>query len=275
MGKLLIFGVLMSLAVISPAAARDNRNFMWWQMTDQSQAPDGGHLIYYNLNLREQAGTEDLEVIFLFSPYRKDGAVRAFGTGQFYKKLVAPNQRKFTFYGGQSGKMEVFAKARTGGRTFYAQTIMSTFGQSGLTDPEAVPAEMSLDWPKWRLGQGDRFYRAQVGRPLDLSFSQNPNFVQVFEDQVVMGNFRFQGRGPYVYTPSPGQGLARSGYTARKTDLVSVAFLDNGDRASFSLPVYRAYYSQLDYNKGFLVMGIFLAGTLGLVTAKGRRFQGL
>jgi hypothetical protein len=249
---------------------------MWWRLTEQSQAPDGAHLLTYQLETQGQAPIEELEVLFLLSPYQRDIRGRNFGPGELYRKTVHPGQRKLVFYGGQSAKFDIWARARRGRRWLIAQTIASTFGRSGLKDPEATPLanpEIALAWPQWTMVGAERFYRAQAGQPLDLELSARPLSVKVFEDQVLMANWPGREEGVYRYVTSQNQDMAQSGYTAQKKDVVFMGDLGPLGLASFSLPVYRAYYGQLDYPKGLLVMAVVFLGTIGLVKVKGRRFQ--
>ncbi|MDR2141649.1 MAG: hypothetical protein LBR11_07670 [Deltaproteobacteria bacterium] len=270
----LIFVVTWEL--VAPAWGDPARDFIWWKMVSQSQSPEGGHLISYRLESPGATAIEDLEVIFRVSPYQRAGAARSFGQGQYFQKIVHPGQRDFVFHGGQSAKIDIWARARRGERWLFAQTLVATFGQSGLGDSESsalVDFDWAPDWPQWRLAGAEMFYRAQAGQPLSLELSVQPRLVQVLEDQVTMANWPGRELGLYQYVSSQNHQLAQSGYTAQKKDVIFLASLGQLGEATFALPVYRAYYGQLDYKKGLTVMAAFFVGTIGLVSFHGRRFE--
>ncbi|MDR1607238.1 MAG: hypothetical protein LBT38_02355 [Deltaproteobacteria bacterium] len=274
LGAFLLVGLVLAQ---NPAWGAQNlgfRDFIWWRLISQSQSPDGGHLIVYQLESQAPDYLDDLEVTFKLSPYQRLGGVRAYLEGSYFRKIINSKQRRFVFYGGQSAKLDIWAKARRGDKWLTAQTIASTFGQSGLTDPEATPLEdKELAGPQWTLAGSERFYRAQTGQLFELELSLAPTAVKIFEDLVTMANLRPSEKGLYRHVSQQTQDQAQSGYTASKKDLVFVGYWGETGAASFSLPVYRAYYGQLDYPKGFLVMGVFLLGTIGLVKAQSRRFE--
>ncbi|MDR1871321.1 MAG: hypothetical protein LBS60_05230 [Deltaproteobacteria bacterium] len=271
LGLALIFGLL---AVTDPAGAF-SRDFIWWRLIDYRMNTDGGHQVNFNLMVESQKELTDLEVIFLMSPYERSGAIRGYQKGSYFQKAVSPKQRDISFYSGVSARLDIFARGKLGDTPVYAQTILSTFGQSNLPDPEARPIDAPPTWPTWRFADSPRFYRAQTGTPLAMSISPKPSLVKVFEDQVVMANYPGADQKTYEYSSPHNQSLAKKGYTEKKKDVVFVAYLDDGaGEVSFSLPVYRAYYGQLDYGKGLVVMGATLLGTVGLVGLKGRRFKG-
>jgi hypothetical protein len=244
-------------------------------MNGYFQSADGGHQTECALMVNGPAELTDLEVVFLLSPYQRSGAQRAYGAGTFFQKAVAPGQREFVFYSGLTARLDVWAKGRLDGQETYAQTILSTFGQSGLSDPTAKPLSQGPDWPSWSLAEAHRYYRAQTGTPLEVRFPGNPKLVQVFEDQIVMANYPGESNGLYRYVSTIDYGLARKGYVERKRDVAFVAYdRDGSGQASFSLPVYRAYYGQLDYKKGLAVFWAFFLGSMALVGLKGQRFKG-
>jgi hypothetical protein len=237
-------------------------------------APDGGQLTKYALSVSSLRDLTDLEVVFRLSPYQKAGADRAYLSGSFYRKLSARGQRDFVFYSGQNARLDIFAKGLLGQTPVLAQTMVSTFGQSGLSDPEAIPLKFDLNWPSWRLKGSERFYRAQTGQPLALTWPGKTLLAQAVQDGVVMANFPGSTKGSYRYAVAHDQNLAQKSYVESPRDLVFVAYLDQGQgQATFSLPVYRAYYGQLAYSKGLGALAVVVLGGLGLVGLRGRRFR--
>ncbi|MDR1394894.1 MAG: hypothetical protein LBK52_01820 [Deltaproteobacteria bacterium] len=273
MGKLRILLCLLVWSWGGEGLALEN-SYIWWQLISQDQAPDGGHLLQYTLQVSRPAELEELEVICRFSPYHREGAVRGYGPGTVYRKMASPRQREFVFYSGSAGRLEIFAQARSGGRTFLAQTMAAAFGQSGTQDPEGELLDGPPAWPQWTLEGGDRFYRTQAGQLLEVSLAEKPALVRIWEDGVSMASLPGREAGRYQYRSPASTALSQSGYTALKKDTVFTAYIDDHRTMTFSLPVYRAYYGQLDYSGGLIVLGTVLAGTCGLAGIRGRRLAG-
>jgi hypothetical protein len=157
----------------------------------------------------------------------------------------------------------------------YAQTVAALNGKSGLRDPDGEflrTDSLNLSWPNWKMVDEKNFYRTQAHWLLELELSEDPRLVKVFEDRISMANFP-GGSGRLSYAKSQDYDLVADRSRTLKKDVVFTAYLERGDTATFAVPVYRANYYNLDYPLGIAAIMVAIFGTIGLVKARGKRFE--
>jgi hypothetical protein len=267
----LLFFYIVIPAVSAPAALPDDEamDFVWWRITGQGRTPDGGMTVDLEL-IGPDGALDDAEVAYKSTPRHGSGGASSYGPVEAYrKKFNSP----FSIYSGRTERIELMASVLIEGRKFYASAAFSCYGESGRSDQDSERVDTAPGWPSFHLVTDTKsqiFYRAQTGTPVTLSIEGSPSSVIVFEKGVPAAAFPGQS-GTYSYTPPHDRELAESGYSA-KNDLVFAASLPDGSVTSFYVPVFRAFYGQINLAGGLAVLASGALLSLGLVWRAGRRF---
>jgi hypothetical protein len=259
-----------------PAIGLADSSFIWWKLNGQSRSPEGGVLLSLSLEVQGQPEIFSPEVIFRQTPLTKGSKRQLSDGGPFFRKSVSPFQRDFVFYLGQSAKLDIFAKAQIRSEWLYAQTVTSGNGKFGLTDPDSSPIKikaMGPNWPQWTMVNDKIFLNAKTGSNFELEFSEVPSLVKVFDNQVVMANFPGEKNKKYSYSKQEDYELTHDLTRTLKKIVVFTAYLNQGGRASFSVPIFRASNYHIDYPQGIATMAATVIGVIGLVIASGARFE--
>ena len=273
----LIFAFWIAVLQISPSSAAEAADsgpvdYVWWRMTGQEWARDGGVVTSYELVFSRSRGDiklSDAEVVFTSTRRGAGGAA-----SEIFTKDISQIDGTYhvDIYSGRNEKIVLLAKARAGEKQFYAGTLLRGFGQSGNTDPEATRIETMPYWPRLLLVGEEYFYRAQTGAPLNVHI-KNAKTMHIFENGALVGALAPSEAGFYTYTPPHDQELSRAGFSA-KNDLVFVAVIENENAViSLYLPIYRAFYGQIDLKGGLGVTAASALLCLASVLYSGRRFR--
>lgn len=273
--RVLFAVAFLAAAGTAASAGGDEAGFMWWRMTGSERTPDGGMTISYELCQSSPASLDDLEILYLSAERRGTSSTRAYGEPEAYRKRPesAELPLSVTIYSGRTERMELRASARSGGRVRYASTVVHCYGDSGAPDGSSERTDVPADWPGFRLAEDDNFYRAQTGSPISVRINPAPRSADVFEDGAPAAGVSPDENGVFTYIPPHDDALSSAGYSAKK-DVVFVAELPDGrGRASFYMPVYRAFYGHTSLAGGLAVIAAGASSCLILVLARGRKFR--
>ena len=271
----LVFAVVFLLFASNCAAEGEFHRPMWWSAAEQERTSDGGVAVTFNLLRSENMTLEGTDVFYLLISRQRSGGPWTYGEVEAYRKAltVGPGgSLSIKIYSGRTERIDLRGKFEAEGRIYYAQTIFSCYGESGVMDGTA---ERVADIPPWnaaRLISGNAFYRPQTGSEITVATGVPGALVRVFEDGAHAADVKADGSGTCVYTPPHDESLAKSGYRAKK-DLVFEIALQDGGYLSFSTPVYRAYYGQTSLAGGLALLSASALGSLSIVMYKNRRFR--
>jgi hypothetical protein len=246
-------------------------DFLRWRLVGQEETPDGGNALRFALESPpERLPWEKLEIIHHSFPRQRPGG--SHGTPEVYRKNVQPDQTGINLYSGRPEKIELNARAEKDGETYYARTLVYSYGNSGRGDPESERLDSAPSWPGFFFAPGKDFYRAQAGSELTLETDAQPASVEIFEDGKLVSTLAANGEGRYRHTPPHDAKLLKSFRTDWKS-LVFAGVASDGTRFSFYLPVYRAFYGRIDYRGGFAALAASMLGALAWVGWRGRKFR--
>lgn len=272
--------VLWLAPAFEVSASGLSRNFMSWRLISQGRVSDGGTSAVYELILPEQARrVENLEVYYVAKPWERiRRSRRIFGPAEAYTKELSgdPSRPRLSLYYGRSAQIEIIAGALIDGRFHSTRTLLNTYGNSDLEDPEARRVSAPPVWPGLRLTRTG-FYPAMTGVPVYFELEadhRGPAAIRAFEQgREVSAELIGLGSDAYSYTPPLDPMLSAPGYSVKK-DLTLVAALgDQGGVLSYYIPVNRSYYGHLYLRPGLLVVGLAALVSLGAVKLAGRRFK--
>jgi hypothetical protein len=270
---ILAISILPYFFTPSDAKAAPAPDCIWWRMIRQERMRDDGISISYELvPPEENAALGDVEVVFI--SHRRSPEGNAEPPVVFAKKILeAEGAYTLDIYSGRYERIEILARARAGGGWQYAKTLTNGYGQSGRDDPSAERIPAVPDWPSLRIAGESYFYRQQTGQMIRLEGASGAETVDVFEDGVFARGMTGDSDGHCDYVPPHDAALSRQGYSAKK-DLVFVADMKHsGEKRSLSLPLYRAYYGQIDLRSGLAVLVAAALLSLGAVLRAGMRFR--
>lgn len=271
--RFMLLTVTATSLIFGPVAeARDGASCLWWRMAGQQRTRDNGVMTSYELRGPHGAvALSDVEVVFKTT--ERNGASGAMP--DIYAKDIssADGGYRVDIYSGRYERIEILAKARIGGKIFYAKTLLNGYGQSGKIDPKARRLHTMPNWPKLSLGGEEFFFRAQAGTPLKTHIAGGPPAVGIYLNDTYIGTQKNDGEGFYVYTPAHDKKLSAAGYSAWN-NLVFVAEPEDGRGVvSLYLPVCRAYYGQVSLRGGLALIGASTLFCFASVWYRGRRFR--
>ena len=279
-------GMPSDLVDRSPGAASASStgpDFMSWRLISQERVSDGGTAAVYELLLPAQAKSiENLEVFYTVKPWeRVRRSRRVFGQTGYYTKDLSGDSAapRLDIYYGKSARIEITAGALIDGRFQSARTLLNTYGNSDLKDPDARPVYGLPVWPGLSLRRPG-FYRTITGEPIYFNIEadfRSRASVRAFDQgrevtAELTAELTAESDGTFSYTPPLGPLLASPGYSVKR-DVVLVAALGDGGTMSYYLPVNRSYYGHLYLKPGLLVVVFTALATLALGVLAGRRFK--
>jgi hypothetical protein len=251
-------------------------DFLCWRLLGNKETPDGGTLA--TLALESPPGSlpwEKLEVVYRsFSRRSLETCQRRRPeqeSPEAYRKKLRPDRTEITLYSGRPEKIELNARAEKDGRVYYARTFVFAHGESGKNDPESERLDPAPSWPGFSFAHGKGFYRAQAGSELAVETDARLKTIEIFEDGNLVSTQAANGQGRYAYTPPHDVKRLQSFRTDWKS-LVFAGVSSDGARFCFYLPVYRAYYGQIDYRGGLAALAASMLGALAWVGWRGRKF---
>lgn len=280
MRAVLVICVLLAAQTVEASGLPDDRDFMSWRLIEHERVSDGGMVAVYELLL--PAGgrqVENLEVFYTVKPWeRVRRGRRVFQPSEIFSKELSgsPSAPRLTIYYGGSARIEIMAGALIDGRFQTARTLLNTYGNSDLKDPEARAVYALPVWPGIGLRRAG-FYRALTGEPIYFNIEadfRSPASVRVFDQgREATAELTDLGGGAYSYTSPLDPMLEAPGYSVKR-DVVFVAALgEGGGTLSYYLPVNRSYYGRSYLKPGLAVIGLTVMISLGLVILTGRRFK--
>ncbi|MDR3221193.1 MAG: hypothetical protein LBU46_04175 [Candidatus Accumulibacter sp.] len=262
--KISILGLVL-LLVYGVARGVGIDDFLRWRLIGQKGSPDGGTLTTLALESpREGLPWERLEIVYRSFSRR--------GPPEIYRKNVTPNQSEIELYSGHPEKIELNARAEKDGVAYYARSIVFAYGDSGRSDPGSERLDSTPSWPGFSVAS-ERFYRAQAGSELTLQTDARPEHVEIYENGSLVSTPTPNDAGYYSYTPPHDPKLLKSWRSAWKSLVFAAELPRRRIRFSFYLPVYRAYYGQVDYRGGLAVLAVAMLAALAWVGWRGRKFQ--
>jgi hypothetical protein len=269
--------VLVMWLVCGAARGAGVDDFLRWRLLGNEETPDGGTLATLALESPPACLPWDrLEIIYRSFSRRSLEAYQGKRSKpeppEIHRKRIAPGQTGITLYSGRPEKIELNARAERDGRLYYARTFVFAYGESGRSDPESERLDSAPPWPGFSFAHGKGVYRAQAGSELALETGARPEAVEIFEDGSLVSTQTANGEGRYTYTP-PHDPKRLKSFRADWKSLVFAAELpERRTRFTFYLPVYRAYYGQIDYRSGLAALAVSMLAALAWVGWRGRKF---
>jgi hypothetical protein len=261
--------VLVSWLACGAARGAGVDDFLRWRLLGQEETPDGGNAFRFALESPSEClPWDDLEVIYRSFPRQRPGGVD--GAPEVHRKNVRPEQTGIVLYSGRPERIELNARAEKGGRTYYARTLVHTYGASGHGDAEDEGLDSAPSWPGFSLASAG-FYRAQAGSELTFETDVRPARVEIYEDGSLAATRAADGDGRYRYTPAHDPKLSKT-WRAAKSLVFAAELPERRTRFSFYLPVYRAFYGRIDHRGGLSALGVSMLGALAWVGWRGRKF---
>jgi hypothetical protein len=255
-------------------------DFLRWRLLGQEALRDGGNLLTCALESPPgRVPWDSLEVIYRAFPGRASASSGLAGQVEIYRKKIAPERSEIVLYSGRPERIELNARAEKDGQSYYARLLVYSHGESGKRDAESERLDSAPSWPGFTLASGGGFFRAQAGSevtlralPAALSANIRPASVEVFEDGSLVASLPADGEGVYRHTPAHDPKIQNTYRSAWKSLLFAAALPEQRTRFSFYLPVYRAYYGQIDLDGGVSVAAASALAALAWVGWKARKF---
>ncbi|MDR2787195.1 MAG: hypothetical protein LBD06_02310 [Candidatus Accumulibacter sp.] len=243
-------------------------DFLRWRLLGNVETPDGGTLVRLALESPPEClPWEKLEIIYRSFPRRSK-----LEPPEIHRKKIKPDQTEITLYSGRPEKIELNARAEKDGRVYYARSFVFAYGESGKNDPESESLDSAPSWPGFSFAHGKGFYRAQAGSELALETDMRPETVKIFENGSLVSTSVANGEGRYAYTPPHDPERLKSFRTDWKSLVFAAELPERQTRFTFYLPVYRAYFGQIDYRGGLVALAASMFAALAWVGWRGRKF---
>jgi hypothetical protein len=264
-----VAATLVSWLACGAALGAGVDGFLRWRLLGQEETPDGGNAFHFALESPPEClPWDDLEIVYRSFPRQKPGGIH--GAPELYRKNVKPDQTGIVLYSGRPERIELNAKAEKGSQAYYTRTLVHTYGDSGHADPEDERLDSAPSWPGFSMASAG-FYRAQTGAELTLEADPRPARAEIYEDGNLAATQAADGDGRYRYTPAHDPKLLKTWRSAKS--LVFAAELpERQTHFSFYLPVYRAFYGQIDYRGGLAALAVSMLAALAWVGRRGRKF---
>ena len=276
--RFLCFVLIAGFPVIRPFTFAGEADTLRWHFEEQRRVRDGGVEASFILLGADALKIDELEFFYTAESTRREPPdIQPENQSAIFRKKAPADTQNLVIYSGRYVRLELWAVARAGGRTYITQTALNLYGQSGLdkTDFEKLDGPPIL--PGFNINRGRSFYGAMTGEPVDFNMRSGPiGHVRVYLDGEKIAELLPEA-GVYNYVFPGGRKLTTRALIDHH-DLLFIADMFELEGAAGSvqfsccLPLYRSMRDNLDFPGGIAALFSAAAISLIAVVRKGRRF---
>ncbi|GHU34334.1 hypothetical protein AGMMS50256_27820 [Betaproteobacteria bacterium] len=281
--------ILLALSTSLRADTPELDAICWWKMIGQTAAQDSAQDMGMSATLKldcpaDKNASGKVEVYYRIRPWERVDNVLKYGPPKVFRKFLETNENPsiLDFYSGQYENIEVWAKAKINGKTYFSGTVFNNYARGEKDNPHSKSSKTSKvseavssmpQWPILGISRYPNFYYVQTGQSITLESSGfSPETVRVYQDKKSVAVIHNQ-EGQFQYTPPHDAELSKLKFSDYK-DLVFIADLpSNAGQVSFYLPLHRSYRGQTDLKGGLMVLAGSILLALGWVVLKNRSFR--